>query len=261
MNSSSSSISSYQDSTPPREAGVWFKRQLPVDPRSPTDDIARTPIIVDSASSELRGFDPRSPTCGIARTPIIVDSASSELRGFDPRSPTCGIARTPIIVDSELSELDPRSPTCGIDRTPLSVLMEHKFAGGSAVYKMEVEVESPSQPPAPEDSTDVDDLTPHIDAEETSPLLPNLEQQTVALSESTPVQSKATSLPKKLFSVPQPAVSAPTKQVPVSRSLGLVARDTNSPRKLVQTKQRRQVAKSMGGVENPVGVDKENLAH
>ena len=64
-------LSTYQHATPPREPGIT-KRQLPFDPRSPTDNIARTPIIVDKTPDALLGLDPRSPTVGIERTPLSV---------------------------------------------------------------------------------------------------------------------------------------------------------------------------------------------
>ena len=62
----------YQDTTPPREPCIP-KRQLPFDPRSPTDNIARTPIIVDKTPETfLSELDPRSPTVGVERTPLSI---------------------------------------------------------------------------------------------------------------------------------------------------------------------------------------------
>ena len=64
-------LSAYQDTTPRREQCIP-KRQLPLDPRSPTDNIARTPIMVDQTPDALHELDPRSPTLGIERTPLSV---------------------------------------------------------------------------------------------------------------------------------------------------------------------------------------------
>ncbi|XP_071806103.1 uncharacterized protein [Asterias amurensis] len=78
------------------------------DPRSPTDDVSRTPIIVPKPglSTDDSFEDPRSPTIKIARTPIP---------DTDPRSPTEGVTRTPC----PFTYPDPRSPTINVARTPM----------------------------------------------------------------------------------------------------------------------------------------------
>ncbi len=78
------------------------------DPRSPTDDVTRTPIIVPKpgTSTDDSFEDPRSPTIKIARTPIP---------DTDPRSPTEGVSRTPC----PFTYPDPRSPTINVARTPM----------------------------------------------------------------------------------------------------------------------------------------------
>ena len=77
------------------------------DPRSPSDGVQRTPIIVPKPGEIDDSFeDPRSPTSKIARTPIP---------DTDPRSPTAGVTRTPC----PFTYPDPRSPTVNIARTPM----------------------------------------------------------------------------------------------------------------------------------------------
>ncbi|XP_022099964.1 cell division cycle-associated protein 3-like isoform X2 [Acanthaster planci] len=78
------------------------------DPRSPTDGVQRTPIVVPKPGEVDDSFeDPRSPTAKIARTPIPDDT--------DPRSPTEGVSRTPC----PFTYPDPRSPTINVPRTPV----------------------------------------------------------------------------------------------------------------------------------------------
>ncbi|XP_072174938.1 uncharacterized protein [Diadema setosum] len=76
-----------------------------IDPRSPTDDINRTPL-----QREVDFEDPRSPTTKIARTPIPDDS--------DPRSPSAGREVGPFVFPN--ASEDPRSPSRIIARTPLT---------------------------------------------------------------------------------------------------------------------------------------------
>jgi hypothetical protein len=51
--------------TPPRQSS----RVLNFDPRSPSTEITRTPIMVDKTPEGI--LDPRSPTVGVYRTPIV----------------------------------------------------------------------------------------------------------------------------------------------------------------------------------------------
>eukprot|EP00118_Oscarella_pearsei_P024977 m.307240 g.307240 ORF g.307240 m.307240 type:complete len:287 (+) comp42050_c0_seq1:61-921(+) len=67
------------------------KKKLMGDPRSPTDEILRTPIETDL----MKSWDPRSPTEDILRTPLAVTE-----RLEDPREPTEGIERTPLLTDA-----------------------------------------------------------------------------------------------------------------------------------------------------------------
>ena len=93
-------------------------------------------------------------------------------------------------------------------------------------------------------------------------VFPDAQLPQMNVLEPTPMQTKPIPYPKQLFPSTQPP-SLALKQAPVSRSpLGLVAMDTNSPRNIMQAKQRRQVSKSMGGARGRHAfVDKENIAH
>ena len=64
--------------TPPKEDK--FQKHLPIDPRSPSTDITRTPIIVDKTPEGALdpALDPRSPTAGIYRTPLTSLPGSKE---------------------------------------------------------------------------------------------------------------------------------------------------------------------------------------
>lgn len=77
------------------------------DPRSPTDDVQRTPM-QRSVDDDDDFVDPRSPT-SIARTPVPDDS--------DPRSPTGGREPGPFVFP--LPSDDPRSPSRIVARTPI----------------------------------------------------------------------------------------------------------------------------------------------
>ena len=65
----SSSHEQYQ-TTPPRDDKTC--KLLPVDPRSPSTDITRTPILVEKTPEGALDpmLDPRSPSAGIYRTPL-----------------------------------------------------------------------------------------------------------------------------------------------------------------------------------------------
>lgn len=105
--------------TPPRHTHV-----LPSDPRSPSDNINRTPISVTDTPDKNNGtpstkvlpFDPRSPTTEVARTPIVVDAKDSRRRPFTLK-PSRLIDPNTV---SNIDDSDPRSPTSRVPRTPLS---------------------------------------------------------------------------------------------------------------------------------------------
>lgn len=56
------------------------RKLLSIDPRSPSADIARTPILVDKTPEGALDpmLDPRSPTAGIYRTPLATLAAEKK---------------------------------------------------------------------------------------------------------------------------------------------------------------------------------------
>lgn len=106
--------------TPPRSTHV-----LKSDPRSPSDDITRTPIsVTDTPERNGNGtpvvkvlpFDPRSPSAEVSRTPLMVETKDSRRRPFSLKPSR--------LLDPETlntsEDSDPRSPTSRVPRTPLS---------------------------------------------------------------------------------------------------------------------------------------------
>ena len=59
------------------------------------------------AKGRVLAFDPRSPSTDITRTPIVVDKTPEVFLqdAFDPRSPTVGIDRTPLTIHPEVSKI------------------------------------------------------------------------------------------------------------------------------------------------------------
>ncbi|XP_068201433.1 cell division cycle-associated protein 3-like [Palaemon carinicauda] len=110
-------------------------KRLPFDPRSPSEEIARTPIMTLETPNNRNRMDtpalaktdkivdPRSPNCDVNRTPIIVEKKEA------PRRPLSLKPATDMKLDSFLcapndknegeDEQDPRSPTTKVPRTPL----------------------------------------------------------------------------------------------------------------------------------------------
>ncbi|XP_045102853.1 cell division cycle-associated protein 3-like [Portunus trituberculatus] len=106
--------------TPPRSTHV-----LKSDPRSPSDNITRTPISVTDTpergsngtpATKVLPFDPRSPSTELERTPIVVETKETRRRPFSLK-PSRLIDPSTVAISEDL---DPRSPTSRVPRTPLS---------------------------------------------------------------------------------------------------------------------------------------------
>ncbi|ROT83664.1 cell division cycle-associated protein 3 [Penaeus vannamei] len=108
---------------------------LPFDPRSPSDDITRTPIAVsdtpDTSSSEstprdgkvvrVLQLDPRSPNVEVSRTPIVIETNETRRRNYALKPSKLAQLDTENKPDNmeDGEDQDPRSPTTKVPRTPL----------------------------------------------------------------------------------------------------------------------------------------------
>lgn len=118
--------------TPQRSTHV-----LESDPRSPSDNITRTPISVTDTpdrgsngtpATKVLPFDPRSPTTELDRTPIVVETKDTRRRPFALKPSRLIDPNTVAAIE----DLDPRSPTSRVPRTPLSD-QTHSFTNKEAV--------------------------------------------------------------------------------------------------------------------------------
>ncbi|XP_062618702.1 cell division cycle-associated protein 3-like [Saccostrea cucullata] len=214
---------------------------------------------------------------------------------FDPRSPSSGISRTPIVVDKTPEGLlDPRSPTTGITRTPITTA-SCKHVGVSETHDLaplilhdEVEIRKSLE----EEMEDTDKLLmdpeeiPDLDKLEISDLLEKQKKTTKPLTSTTLKEVPPHKLPaskdkNKIFQdapsrvskgpakVPQPKVLFPSKRmVPGNKDntrspLATRTLDMNSPRKIVQHKQSKNIesqkAKSCALEAVTMSMNKENV--
>ncbi|RUS79477.1 hypothetical protein EGW08_012745, partial [Elysia chlorotica] len=120
-------------STPVRPTN---KRLLSLDPRSPSETLERTPIVVEktpglsvaSASqtrmsqSDREVKDPRSPTADFTRTPLNPCLAASRLSQVVEKTagPSVAAASQTPVCQSDNEVGDPRSPTADFTRTPIN---------------------------------------------------------------------------------------------------------------------------------------------
>ncbi|KAK7487676.1 hypothetical protein BaRGS_00021095 [Batillaria attramentaria] len=207
------------EATPPRGQGLPT-RQLPFDPRSPTDNINRTPIIVDKTPDNC--LDPRSPTPGVERTPLTLLTS----RGIGPVSMTQE--------EAEVVE----TVTCETEQEMMTPQKEAL---------------------SPDSGCSLQDML--VDVDDSSPLILSTEEENTNSTDSRPF-ARLVSRPKQLF--PTTRQASLTKEFSTPRSpLTAVAVDANSPRQIVQAKQRKQVARhgsGFRGLRDPC-IDKENVSH
>lgn len=108
-------------------------KKIPFDPRSPSDDITRTPITMlttpesnaESTPTDakvIKVVDPRSPNNEVMRTPIIVEKKEAPHRPLHLK-PNMLMKLDSLSSSNEENndneEQDPRSPTTKVPRTPL----------------------------------------------------------------------------------------------------------------------------------------------
>ncbi|XP_060600553.1 cell division cycle-associated protein 3-like [Ruditapes philippinarum] len=215
------------------------------------------------------------------------DNNRSRILSLDPRSPSEEISRTPIVVNKTPEgalhdPLDPRSPTVGIDRTPLAPLQTAKTV---PVQKVNVEM-------SVEDKVDHDDETekdPLCECEDDSHVqhlpdtlgvtgiedisledFPNCEstrlvpdeQMMLDMTDKVRLKKKKTKAaqPKELFPVKNAGNTKENTRSPLSTRII----DMNSPAKLVQRKQIKDLDKKMtcsqeNSLSRFIVRDKENM--
>ncbi|KAK3580051.1 hypothetical protein CHS0354_028622 [Potamilus streckersoni] len=217
--------------------------------------------------ARLLGIDPRSPTENINRTPIIVLKTPDDV--IDPRSPTCGIIRTPIILDKVIEqEGDPRSPTPGIERTPLSNILpvteiveakeivEHSTLTSQLVTEVDsmvcssVEVDT-HEPVMIENSENTPDTKNESSLQNMSlvegtiqvlanPPLPSFSGKSSSNKENSTQRKKSRATqPKELF--PKQRVAVSFNKDSIRSPLSTRTLDMNSPRQIVQWNQSKKV--------------------
>ncbi|XP_061198367.1 cell division cycle-associated protein 3-like [Saccostrea echinata] len=213
---------------------------------------------------------------------------------FDPRSPSVGIARTPIVVDKTPEGLlDPRSPTTGITRTPITTVTS-KHAGVTETHDLaplilhdEADIRK-----SLEEMEDTDKLLmdleeiPDLDKLEITDLLEKQKKTTKSLTSTTlkdipPHKLPASKDKNKIFEdapsrvskgsakVPQPKQLFPSKRMAPGNKdntrspLATRTLDMNSPRKIVQQKQSKNIesqkAKSCALEAVTMSMNKENV--
>lgn len=209
---------------------------LPVDPRSPSTFITRTPIIVEKTPEGALDVRPRE---GLAvGTPSIGDvMVQDKDEPLDPRSPTRGIARTPLTYimgpgrEQETENITKTVPKLDLSQTDLEISPD-----------MDVDTENVSTS-ALLGMTDIQNLSiDDFPISESTRLVPREPEVVPAPVEAAKPQvrkkkQKASQAPKELFpNKKHTALKDSTRSPLANRNV-----DMNSPLQIVQRKQLRDI--------------------
>ncbi|XP_045161772.2 uncharacterized protein LOC123526597 [Mercenaria mercenaria] len=213
----------------------------------------------------------------------------SRILTLDPRSPSEEISRTPIVVNKTPEgalhdPLDPRSPTVGIDRTPLAPLQSAKNAAPE-IENVELHTEEHEV----DDDNVVNETEPLCECEDKNNLpgvidtlgvtgiedisledFPNCESTRLVLDEQMMLDvTDKIRLKKKKVKAAQPKELFPIKNAANTKEntrspLSTRTVDMNSPAKLVQRKQIKDLDKKMtcaqeNSLSRFIVRDKENM--
>ncbi|XP_041378034.1 uncharacterized protein LOC121390317 [Gigantopelta aegis] len=276
----------YNDATPIKYEVP--KRRLNLDPRSPSDDITRTPIVVNKTPETL--LDPRSPTPGIVRTPITtvvnpvqlmtqhydVQQSNSMMEITDQGScypDTCDVNENCTLIDVPANKADDSELIAVLDNNGLDILSEVNRRETENRYPTGKDLFEASDCSAPL-TTELQNLS-EVSREEVGVMseLQNLslsdDEATTLLCASKSGSDKVSASKKTKGSskIPRPCqpkkLFTEKKKCDVTRSpLSTVIIDTNSPRNIMQRKQVKKIDKARQcRLDGSRPQDKENFSH
>ncbi|KAL4221666.1 hypothetical protein ACF0H5_019923 [Mactra antiquata] len=199
------------------------------------DDGPGTPKL--ETKGRVLTFDPRSPTVDISRTPIVVNKTPENILQdpLDPRSPTVGIDRTPL-TGLPTSKLAGTTTDINVDILP-DIVNEEPRCECKDTEDQNIALLDPLG------VTGIEDLSLDDFPDSESTRLVPLDQQMLDITDKIRAKKKKTKTaqPKELFPVKLSVNSKDTTRSPLStRTI-----DMNSPAKLVQRKQMKEYGRKL----------------
>lgn len=213
----------------------------------------------DEKSRKLLPFDPRSPSTDITRTPILVEKTPEGALDpmLDPRSPTAGIYRTPLTNMTDVKQGPSPQDTTVVPKLDLDLQSEPKVDS-----QVNSEVTTDNSDTSPLTAIGLQDLSiDEIPTSESTRLVDSVPEKPIAETEKRPKKSTKAPQPKELFPNKKglSVVDNNTRSPLSTRNV-----DMNSPLQIIQRKQTNKVDKArISSTESPntrfIVRDKENL--